>query len=100
MMTYFSDANEKYVKSNVLYGKTSNNYLHTDEACTEANRVDDTTLFNLCVKGMLVVKYNDTYYNPVMFKEETGYTSVTIATNVAASGSASVVLYSKEYTSD
>lgn len=100
MMTHFSDANEKYVKSVILYGKTSNNYLHTDEACTETNRVDDTTLFNLCTKGMLIVKYNDTYYNPVMFKEETAYTSVTIATNVASSGSSSVVLYSKEYSAD
>lgn len=96
MKKIFSDAEEKFVKTVVLYGKNSDKYLYTDKDCTEDNRVDKDTLMNACLKG-LTVSYDGTYYNPVSFKEDSGHVAVTIATNIATSASTSVVLYSKEY---
>ena len=40
----YADAEEKFVKSIVLYGETSNNYLNKTEACEETDRIDKDTL--------------------------------------------------------
>lgn len=99
MNKIFADAEEKFVKTVVLYGKSADNYLYTDEDCTEANRVDKDTLMNMCLKGSTIC-YDETYYTPVSFKEDSGHVAVTIATNIATSASTSVTLYSKEYSAD
>ena len=92
MTVVYADAEEKYVKNIILYGKTSDNYLYTDSKCSEANKVDKDTLLNLCKKGV-IINYNSTYYMPLFFKEESGGSvSVTFA-----SASAATTLYSKEY---
>lgn len=97
MTVVYSDAEEKYVKNVVLYGKTANNYLYTDSKCSEVNKVDKDTLLNLCKKGV-IISYNNTYYMPLFFKEESGVSvSVTFATAVSASASAATTLYSKEH---
>lgn len=95
----FSDSEQKYVKAVVLYGHTDN-YLYADEAHTEANKIDHDALLDLCLKGMVVVKTADAFYNPISFKEDSGAVAVTVATNVDASGSASSVYYSKEHSGD
>ena len=95
--TIYADAEEKYVKSVVLYGKASDNYVYTDSACKE--KIDKATLLNLCMKGVLVL-YGGSYYAPIAFKDNTTSASLTIATNVASTGSTSVVLNSEEYTAD
>ena len=96
MTVVYADAEEKYVKNVILYGKTADNYLYTDSKCSEANKVD----LNLCKKGV-IISYNSTYYMPLFFKEESGGSvSVTFATAVSASASAATTLYSKEYSSD
>lgn len=99
MTCIYADAEEKYVKTVVLYGKNSDNYLYTDSACT--TKLDKDTLMNLCLKGVTVL-YEGAYYVPFTFKDDTsaGATSVTIATVVNTSSSASVTLYSEEYTAD
>lgn len=101
MTVVYADAEEKYVKNIILYGKTSDNYLYTDSKCSEANKVDKGTLLNLCKKGV-IISYNSTYYMPLFFnKEESGGSvSVTFATAVSASASAATTLYSKEYSAD
>lgn len=99
MTIVYADAEEKYVKNVILYGKASDNYLYTDSKCSEANKVDKDTLLNLCKKGV-IVSYNSTYYMPLFFKEEAGSVSVTFATAVSASASAATTLYSKEYSAD
>lgn len=99
MKKIFADAEEKFVKTVILYGKNSNNYLHTDEKCEENTRVDKDTLKNLCLKGV-TISYDGAYYTPISFKEDSGHVAVTIATNIAASSSTSVTLYSKEYSAD
>lgn len=96
MTVVYADAEEKYVKNVILYGKTSDNYLYTDSDYTETNRVDKDTLLNLCKKG-LIIHYDDAHYMPLFFKEEAGSVSVTFATAVSASASAATTLYSKEY---
>lgn len=100
MTVVYADAEEKYVKNVILYGKTADNYLHTDSKCSEANKVDKDTLLNLCKKGV-IINYNSMYYMPLFFKEESsGSVSVTFATAVSASASAATTLYSKEYSAD
>lgn len=97
MTVVYADAEEKYVKNVILYGKVSDNYLYTDSKCSEANKVDKDTLLNLCKKGV-IINYNSTHYMPLFFKEESsGSVSVTFATAVSASDSAAITLYSKEY---
>lgn len=94
MTVVYADAEEKYVKNVILYGKTADNYLYTDSKCSEANKVDKDTLLNLCKKGV-IINYNSTYYMPLFFKEESGGSvSVTFATAVSASASAATTLYS------
>lgn len=93
MTVVYADAEEKYVKNVILYGKTADNYLYTDSKCSEVNKVDKDTLLNLCKKGV-IINYNSTYYMPLFFKEEPGSVSVTFA---SASASAATTLYSKEY---
>lgn len=99
MTVVYADAEEKYVKNVILYGKTADNYLYTDSKCSEANKVDKDTLLNLCKKGV-IINYNSMYYMPLFFKEESGgRVSVTFAT-ASASASAATTLYSKEYSAD
>ena len=95
--TIYADAEEKYVKNVVLYGQGSDNYVYADAGYTQ--KIDKATLLNLCMKGVLVL-YGGSYYAPIAFKDNTTSASLTIATNVAASGSASVVLNSEEYSAD
>ena len=97
MDVIYADAEEKFVTNFILYGKTGDNYLYTDAACTEANRVDKDVLMNICKKGLLV-SYDGTFYNPLMFKDNTANVAVTFATAISASASAATTLYSKEYT--
>lgn len=100
MTVIYADADEKFVKNVVLYGKTSDDYLYTDSACTENGKVDKDTLLNLCKKGVLI-NYSGAYYVPIFFKEESaGSVSVTFATAISASASAATTLYSKEYSAE
>lgn len=86
MTEVFSDANEKYVKTTVLHGKTSDNYVYIDAAYT--TKIDKDALLDLCLKGVTILYDGTTYYTPVSFKEESGSVGVTFN---------SVTLYSSEY---
>lgn len=97
MDVIYADAEEKFVKNFILYGKSGDNYLYTDADCTEANKVAKDVLLNICKKGLLI-NYGGTFYNPLMFKENEGNVAVTFATAISASASAATTLYSKEYT--
>lgn len=91
----YADAEEKYLKNTVLYGKSDDDYLYFESGCT--NKIDKDTLMNLLLKGVLV-SYGGAYYAPVLFKENAGAVEVTIATVINAASTASVVLYSSEHT--
>lgn len=93
MTKIFADAEEKYVKTVVLYGH-SDNYLYADESHTE--KIDKSTLLDLCLKGV-TVKYESAYYPPVLFKENAGAIEVVIATSIGSGTSTSVTLYSEEH---
>lgn len=97
MNRLFVDAEEKYLSKVVLYAKaTSDGFLYTDAAATQ--NINRSDLLNLCMKGLVLVSYNGSFYAPIYFKDNTTDVSVTIATNVASSGSASLTLKSKEAT--
>lgn len=96
MQTYnkiYGDAKDKYVSSVVLYGH-SDTYLYLDEEHT--NAVDHDTLLDLCMKGLVLVKYENEFYHPVSFVDNTSDVTVVIATAIDASSSTSVSLKSKE----
>ena len=95
----YADADEKFVKGVVLYGKTSNDYLHSNSACEEADRIDKDTLIELLKKGVLI-SYNGTFYTPLFFKDNSGVVEVTFATAISSSASSATMLYSKEHTGD
>lgn len=92
----YADAEEKFVKSVILYGQTSDNYVYAKSTMTENDKIDKDTLMELLKKGV-IVKYNDDFYVPVLFSDESTYTALTIATVINAASTASVVLNSKEY---
>ena len=92
----YADAEEKFAKTVILYGKTSNNYLNKTSACAEKDRIDKDTLLELLKKGALI-SYDGTFYTPLFFKENSGVVEVTFATAISASASAATVLYSKEH---
>lgn len=96
MAIVFADAEEKFVKTNLLYGHTDN-YLYEDEAHT--TKIDKDKLLNYLIKGVTVF-YNNAYYTPTSFKENAGVIEVTIATVINAASSASVTLYSEEHAED
>lgn len=99
----YADSEEKYVKSVILYGKTSDNFVHTTSKMTENDKVDKDTLLELLKKGV-IIKYNDDFYTPIFFSDESTdestHASLTIATAISASASSAVVLNSKEYSAD
>lgn len=94
----FGNAQDKYVKATVLYGKPSDKYLYTDEACTE--KIAKDILFDMASKGA-IIKYDGMCYTPLIF----GYdktkpcATVTIGT-LNESLMTYVVLNSEEYTED
>lgn len=92
----YADAEEKFAKTTILYGKTSNDYLNKTSACAEEDRIDKDTLLELLNKGVLI-SYDGAFYTPLFFKENSGAVEVTFATAISASASAATVLYSKEH---
>lgn len=92
----YSDSEEKYVKTVILYGHTDN-YVYADAEHTQ--KIDKDTLLNLCLKGV-TINYQSAYYTPVFFKENSGHLEITIATAIASSASTAVVLNSEEYSAD
>lgn len=92
----FATSEEKFVKTVILYTKTSDVYLYEDSDCTVKINKDD--LKNLCIKGGTVL-YKGAYYPIVCVKENSakGCTDVSIW-DVLAATAAAVTFYSEEYT--
>ena len=95
----YSDAEEKFVKAVVLYGKSGDSYIYAKSGASESDKIDKDTLLELLKKGVLV-SYEGAFYTPVFFKENSGHVEVTIATVLSASGTTAAVFNSKEYTAD
>ena len=79
----YADAEEKLVKTVILYGKQSDTNLYRDSKMTTTNKVTGAELMELCKKG-LVIFYKDAFYAPVSFKDESGTIKVGIATYSAS----------------
>ena len=92
MPVTYAHADEKYLAAVVLNAHTDN-VLYMDAEHQIAVSKDD--LMNLCLKGLLVVKKDTTYYRPVFFKENSGEIEVTIATAIGTGTSTSLVVKSK-----
>lgn len=95
----YADAEEKFVKAVVLFGKNSDDYLYSASTCTENDKIDKDTLMELLKKGV-VVSYENAFYQPIFFKENAGAVEVTIATAIGSGSSTAVLFYSKEHSAD
>lgn len=93
----YADAEEKFVKGIVLYGKTSDAYVYAKSGTTEDDKIDKDSLMEILKKGA-VVSYDGAFYTPAFFKENSGHVELTFATALSAAGTTAVVLNSKEYT--
>lgn len=95
----YADAEEKFVKNIVLYGKNSDKYIYSAKEATENDKIDAETLLELLHKGV-IVSYEDAFYIPVLYKNSAGVTTLTIATKIATGASTAVELNSKEFSED
>lgn len=95
----YADADEKYVKNVVLFGKSSDDYIYSAKECAEDQKIDKTTLMDLLHKGV-VISYENAFYTPVFYKENAGAVEITIATAIATGASTAVVLHSSEYSEE
>lgn len=93
----YADAEEKFVKSIILYGKTSDAYVYAKSGMTEDDKIDKDSLMEILKKGAIVY-YEGAFYTPAFFKENSGHVELTFATALSAEGTTAVVLNSKEYT--
>lgn len=96
----YADSEEKYAKSVILYGQTSDDYVYIDAAYT--TKIAAADLLAMCLKGAVVL-YGGAYYTPISFKEDEGVVSLVIATSISASTSTAntvVTLNSEEYTQE
>lgn len=96
MNKIYAKAGEKYVKNVVIYGKSGDNYVYEDSACTK--KLDKDTVSRLFLTGLLV-SYAGAIYPVAALKDNSakGCMDVTIW-NVLASTAAAVTLHSSEYT--
>lgn len=93
----YADAEEKFVKSIILYGKASDAYVYAKSGMTEDDKIDKDSLMEILKKGA-IVSYGGAFYTPAFFKENSGHVELTFATVLSAAGTTAVVLNSKEYT--
>lgn len=96
MNKIYSKSEEKHVKNVVIYGKTGDNYVYEDSACTK--KLDKDTVSRLFLIGLLV-NYAGATYPVAALKDNTakGCVDVTVW-NALASTAAAVTLHSSEYT--
>lgn len=92
MMKIRPTVDEKLVLKVMLYGKSNDTYVYSDEACK--TKVTKDVLLNLCLKGLAIVTYGDIVCNPVCFKDATTHAEVTLL-NASATA---ITLNSEEYT--
>lgn len=95
----YADAEEKFVKNVVLYGKTGDKYIYSAKEATEKDKIDAETLLDLLHKGV-IVSYADAFYIPVLYKISAGVTTLTIATKIATGASTAVELNSEEFSEE
>lgn len=96
MNKIYAKSEEKYVKNVVIYGKTGDNYVYEDSACTK--KLDKDAVSRLFLTGLLV-NYAGATYPVAALKDNTakGCVDVTVW-NALASTAAAVTLHSSEYT--
>lgn len=89
MKKIYLNADEKNVKTVILYADNDDGHLYLDEKKTE--KIDKDTLLELYLLGFVVL-YNDEYFHPVSYKLDSGAAIVTV---VSDTGNYS--FYSKEH---
>nr|DAD91704.1 MAG TPA: hypothetical protein [Siphoviridae sp. ct6tD39] len=95
MNKIFSKSEEKYVKNVVIYGKSGDNYVYEDSACTK--KLDKATVSRLFLTGLLV-NYGGATYTVTALKDNTTKKCVDLTFwDALASTAAAVTLHSSEY---
>ena len=95
MNKIFSKSEEKYVKNVVIYGKSGDNYVYEDGACTK--KLDKATVSRLFLTGLLV-NYGGATYTVTALKDNATKKCVDLTFwDALASTAAAVTLHSSEY---
>lgn len=87
MKNYFADAEEKLLKSTLLYADADDGNLFYDAA--KSDGVDKDTVKNLFVKGLLTIDLGGELFKPTTLKDNSTHVTVTV---VKDSGSAATML--------
>lgn len=97
MSEIFRDYDEKFIATNHLYGKTSNNYLYTSAGYEEDTKITKDDLLRMLDLGVTLIYDGTTYCKPVFWKDSSGALAVTFATALGSSSTTALTLYSKEH---
>lgn len=95
----FNDAKDKNVAAVVVYKKTSDVYAYAD--ATKTKKISCDELYDMFVKGVVVVDGTNTYA-PTAVKVTEGVATITYVTTDSSTATTAVLatLVSKEYTAD
>lgn len=90
----FADADEKWIKNIVLYGKDDDNYLYITDIFTAKYRVTKRVLIEIFKKG-LIIFYKEAFYLPISLTITDDHVSVDIS-----DGTKTITLSSAEKDAD
>ena len=62
-MKVFQDASDKYVASNVFFGKTADHKIYVDAEFSA--QAEEAVVLDAFLKGVLVLKVDTAYFKPV-----------------------------------
>lgn len=74
----FADADEKWIKNIVLYGRSEDDYLYVDDIYTKTYRLTKNILIEIWKKG-LIVFYEESFYFPISLNIGDDYVSIDIS---------------------
>ena len=93
----YANADQKFLKTVIVYAKKNDNFIYADSACTQ--KIDKETMTELCVKGLAVVSYEKAFYPIAAFKENTTKKCLDVTIyDVLANTAAAVTVHTGEYT--
>lgn len=62
-MKVYQDAKDKYIASNVFFGKAADHKVYSDAALTV--QAEEADVLDAFLKGVLVLKVGDAFFKPV-----------------------------------
>lgn len=97
LTTNYANADQKFLKTVIVYAKKGDNYVYADSGCTV--KIDKDTMTELCVKGLVVISYEKAFYPVAAFKDNTAKKCLDVTIwDALATTAAAVTVHTAEYT--